>query len=151
MTAAALAVELEVSERTIFRDIDALSGAGVPVYAVRGAQGGFELLAGFDEQLPVPGGRGVGGPGGIRATVRVSPQGRRLLSLAGRPVGLSVRRVTVDEVGWVTGTARFESADAAVGEVLAMAGELEVVRPVALRARVRDAATRVVAVHYAVP
>ena len=36
-----LASELEVSERTILRDIEALSGAGIPVYAVRGRLGGF--------------------------------------------------------------------------------------------------------------
>ncbi|MGH2578109.1 MAG: helix-turn-helix transcriptional regulator, partial [Actinomycetota bacterium] len=44
VTAAELARRLEVSERTVLRDIEALSGAGVPVYATRGAGGGFELL-----------------------------------------------------------------------------------------------------------
>ena len=41
VTAAELAQELEVSERTVLRDIDDLSGAGVPVYATRGAGGGW--------------------------------------------------------------------------------------------------------------
>lgn len=44
MTTAELARELEVSTRTIRRDVDALSGAGVPVYMTRGKGGGVHLL-----------------------------------------------------------------------------------------------------------
>lgn len=47
MTAKELAERLEVSERTIFRDMEALSAAGVPVYAERGAQGGWRLAEGY--------------------------------------------------------------------------------------------------------
>ena len=46
MTAGDLAERLEASERTIRRDLDALSGAGVPVYAQRGRGGGWALLGG---------------------------------------------------------------------------------------------------------
>ncbi|MEV3913943.1 helix-turn-helix transcriptional regulator [Streptomyces canus] len=47
VTASELAARLEVSVRTIYRDIEALSASGVPVYAERGRHGGVELLAGF--------------------------------------------------------------------------------------------------------
>ncbi|MBL1110324.1 WYL domain-containing protein [Streptomyces sp. 5-8] len=51
LTAGTLARELEVSTRTVLRDIEALSTAGVPVYAERGRHGGFELLPGFRTEL----------------------------------------------------------------------------------------------------
>ncbi|MCX4773045.1 YafY family transcriptional regulator [Streptomyces sp. NBC_01260] len=47
MTAAELARELEVSERTVTRDAQALSEAGIPVYAERGRAGGYRLVGGY--------------------------------------------------------------------------------------------------------
>src|ERR1041385_573504 len=51
MTSRDLALRLEVSERTIHRDMEALSGAGIPVTAARGSSGGWSLLGNYRTSL----------------------------------------------------------------------------------------------------
>jgi predicted DNA-binding transcriptional regulator YafY len=175
MTAAQLAAELEVSPRTVLRDIEALSAAGIPVYALRGSQGGFQLIDGFGSELPaaasIPGygkasasptrrspaatsahepGDGPGGTAVQRARVRLSPRGRRLAALLGRPSDIRVRRsphVVAGREDWVEAWVRIDSPDIAVLDMLALGTEVEVLHPPELRVGVRDAATRIAALH----
>lgn len=51
MTAAQLAQELDVSVRTVYRDVEALHTAGVPLYGDAGHAGGYQLLAGYRTRL----------------------------------------------------------------------------------------------------
>jgi len=51
VTAAELATKLEVSVRTVQRDLESLSASGIPVYSVRGGQGGWALVEGFRTDL----------------------------------------------------------------------------------------------------
>lgn len=154
MTAGQLAAELEVSPRTVLRDIEALGAAGIPVYAVRGSRGGFELLAGFRSDLPAAAtgparSPGPGGPSVQRARVRLSPQGRRLAALLGQ-AGIRVRRsphMVAGREDWVEAWVRIDSADLAVLDMLALGAEAEVIHPPELRAGVRAAAARIAALH----
>jgi predicted DNA-binding transcriptional regulator YafY len=51
LTAGELAAHLEVSTRTVLRDVEALSGAGIPIYSVPGIGGGIDLVGGFRTRL----------------------------------------------------------------------------------------------------
>ncbi|WP_439463784.1 helix-turn-helix transcriptional regulator [Roseateles sp. NT4] len=116
ITAPALAREFEVSVRTILRDIDELSAAGVPVYAERGRGGGFKLREGFatrlngllgDEAqalplLGLPGAASELGLGGASKRLRLKLQS----ALPGESAALAGRlqaRLHVDPLDWYQG------------------------------------------------
>lgn len=112
-SAKSLADRFEVSLRTIYRDVDALSAAGVPVYADRGPGGGFRLLDGFRTQLTgltgaeaeglllaaLPAAAGDLGLGQAAAAARL-----KLLASLPASAGASALRVAdrfhLDPVGW---------------------------------------------------
>lgn len=149
MSTAELAAELEVSPRTVLRDLDALSTAGIPVYAARGRNGGFALLEGFTGAgLPRRGGREpvpAGPP--QRALIRISPRGRRLAALLGRPEGLRLRRQQPTAVpgraDWAEAWIRFGTVETAVLELLALGAEVEVLQPAEVRRALGETGRRV--------
>lgn len=117
MTAEALSAEFEVSVRTIYRDIDQLSAANVPVYADRGPNGGFALLEGYRTQLTgmtpaeaetlflagLPGPAAELGLGGVLAAAQL-----KLTAALPERARASARRVAervhLDPVGWFRST-----------------------------------------------
>ncbi|GAA1897257.1 WYL domain-containing protein [Streptomyces sodiiphilus] len=113
MTAAELAAELEVSERTVARDIQALSGAGVPVYADRGRGGGYRLVGGYRTRLTgldrseaealflsgVPSALHGMGLAEAAAAARLKVSAALAPHLSGAPDG-AARRFHLDAPGW---------------------------------------------------
>ena len=112
VTAGELAERFEVSARTIYRDVESLSSAGIPVYMEKGRHGGIRLLPGFvlDRTVLTPGekeeiltalqGLAAAGPGGAGGTLG------KLAALfgAGR-----ASWIEVDFSGWGWGSAAKES------------------------------------------
>ena len=151
VTAADLARRLEVSERTVLRDLAELSSTGVPVYAVRGPHGGFELLDTFAQPVPavpasLPSGRGRL----VRVRVRISPAALHRALVLGRPEGWRARPFpdgSIEHPDWIEGSFRFLSYDDAVSELLALAPDVDVLLPTGLRDAMADVGRRITSMH----
>lgn len=113
MTAAELAERLEVSERTVARDVQALGEAGVPVYADRGRTGGYRLVGGYRTRLTGLGRTEAealflsGVPGALRdmgladaaSAARLKVSAALLPELRGAPES-AAQRFHLDAPGW---------------------------------------------------
>lgn len=151
MTAADLARRLEVSERTVLRDLEVLSGSGIPVYGTRGPKGGFELLDTFRAQVPqiAPGLSSARGRL-RRVRVRLSPAALQQAIAFGKPEAWRARphaEPAPDRADWIEGSFRFDSYATAVRELLALGPDVEVLLPVELREAMVEVGRRIAARH----
>jgi predicted DNA-binding transcriptional regulator YafY len=149
--AADLAEQLEVSMRTVLRDLESLSTAGVPVYATRGPNGGFQLLDTFSPTVSaVPPGLTAARGQLRRVRVRLAPAALQLAVVNGKPEGWRPRphpTSAPDRPDWVEGSFRFDSYDTAIRELLALGPDVEVLLPVELRDAMAEVGRRLTRLH----
>jgi len=137
LTGRELARRLEVSPRTVHRDMEALSAAGVPVFALRGARGGWQLDEGWRTRVPgldeaelrallMAQPRVVGDPQLARAAERALDKLMAALPSSLREQASSMRkRLHVDTTGW-SGSAEDLSLLPIVQEAVARDRRLEI-------------------------
>lgn len=138
LTARDLARRLEVSERTIHRDMDALGIAGVPVYAERGAGGGWSLAEGYRARLPGLSDTEIqalflAGPARLLADLGLRRASEAALlkllaappALARRDVEYARQRIHVDPAGWYE-TAESVAALPALQEAIWQGGQVAI-------------------------
>jgi predicted DNA-binding transcriptional regulator YafY len=150
VTAGQLARRLEVSERTVLRDLTELGSTGVPVYAVRGPGGGFELLDTFRAAAAAHAAPATE-PGPIRRVrVRISPEALQRVLISGTPEGWRPRPVPdvwPDRDDWVEGSFAFTSDDDALRTLPMLGPDVEVLLPESLRTSMLERAMAVASLH----
>lgn len=122
--ATSTAEQLQVSQRTVLRDLDTLCTAGVPVYAARG-------------QLR-------------RVRVRLTPAALQLAIVNGKPEGWRPRHDPTpppDRPDWIEGSLRFDSYETAIHELLTLGPDVEVLLPAVLRTTMATIGRRILRLH----
>jgi len=113
ITAAQLADELEVSVRTVYRDVESLHAAGIPLYGDAGHRGGYQLLDGYRTRLTglspdeakalslsgLPGPAAELGLGSVLAVAQLKVRAALPPALA-QQVGATAERFHLDAAGW---------------------------------------------------
>jgi predicted DNA-binding transcriptional regulator YafY len=113
LTAAQLAKELEVSVRTVYRDVESLHAAGIPLYGDAGHRGGYQLLEGYRTQLTglsaeeakalslsgLPGPAAELGLGSVLAAAQLKVQAALPPALA-EQLGATAKKFHLDAIGW---------------------------------------------------
>jgi predicted DNA-binding transcriptional regulator YafY len=113
LTAAQLAKELEVSVRTVYRDVESLHAAGIPLYGDADHQGGYQLLDGYRTRLTglsakeakalalsgLPGPAAELGLGSVLAVAQLKVQAALPPALA-EQLGATAQRFHLDAAGW---------------------------------------------------